>query len=511
MACLSFLAGCIENDIPFPVVEADIVAFEVRGQLEAAVIDNTQQTVKVNIADTVDMRNVRLLRFEVSNGAIVTPEITSTIDLTSPLTYTLTTYQEYPWVITGTQVIDRYIKVENQVGEAVFDLDSKMVLVNVASSTMLTDVTILDMKLGPAGSEILPAFSSVHDFTAVQKFICTYGDNVDIWSVRIVKSSVGVITGSANAYAKHALVDGQFQAGSGNPTFMYKKETDTEWITLPTTDVTVDDVRFNAKLPALDPQTNYIYKAVVGSLSGTEKSFTTEAAEQVKNSDFNEWCKGGTGDKSWFPDADLTSANYFWDSGNIGANTLGEKNPTMPEETIVISGKAAKLASTSVLGVFAAGSVYTGKFLELVGVSGAKLSFGIPFTSRPTALKGYYHYTPGTIDKANNKYSELRGKADTCHIYALVTDWTAPFEVNTSTGTFIDFKNNAGIIAMGQLIDGVGTGGQYKEFTLSFDYRSTTRKPAYILIVAAASKYGDFFTGSTSSVLYVDQFSLEYD
>ena len=30
-------------------------------------------------------------------------------------------------------------------------------------------------------------------------------------------------------------------------------------------------------------------------------------------------------------------------------------------------------------------------------------------------------------------------------------------------------------------------------------------------IAAAASKYGDYFTGSTSSVMYVDEFSLVYD
>ena len=33
----------------------------------------------------------------------------------------------------------------------------------------------------------------------------------------------------------------------------------------------------------------------------------------------------------------------------------------------------------------------------------------------------------------------------------------------------------------------------------------------YIVIAAAASKYGDYFTGSTSSVMYVEEFSLVYD
>ena len=51
----------------------------------------------------------------------------------------------------------------------------------------------------------------------------------------------------------------------------------------------------------------------------------------------------------------------------------------------------------------------------------------------------------------------------------------------------------------------------YIEFTLPLTYKSTTRIPRYIVIAASASKYGDYFTGSTSSVMYVDEFSLIYD
>ena len=32
-----------------------------------------------------------------------------------------------------------------------------------------------------------------------------------------------------------------------------------------------------------------------------------------------------------------------------------------------------------------------------------------------------------------------------------------------------------------------------------------------IVIVAAASKYGDFFTGGKGTVLYLDEFSFVYD
>ena len=38
-----------------------------------------------------------------------------------------------------------------------------------------------------------------------------------------------------------------------------------------------------------------------------------------------------------------------------------------------------------------------------------------------------------------------------------------------------------------------------------------TRTPKYIVLVAAASKYGDYFSGGVGRVLYVDEFSLVYD
>ena len=177
---------------------------------------------------------------------------------------------------------------------------------------------------------------------------------------------------------------------------------------------------------------------------------------------------------------------------------------------MVIKGKAAKLASTSIVGVFAAGNIYTGKYVKTAGV-GAQLDFGIPFASRPTSVKGYYNYSSGIIDKVKDKYAHIKGQQDTCHIYALLADWDAPFEINTTKEIFLDIKNDKNIIAYGDLQDGAGTGGQYKEFEIKFNYRDLSRKPKYILIVAAASKYGDYFSGSTSSVLYVDEFSLSYD
>ena len=502
---VALLWGCIENDIPYPVLKGSITNIQALGQVSAPAINEANGTVELFLADSVDLKKVTILNFEVSNDAEVTPPVTSTIDLTQPMVYTLTTFQEYVWTITANQTIERYIKVENQVGQAVFDTNSKIVVVYVSSDSDLSNIRILDMKLGPQGSTIIPNYENITDFRTSQQFGWFYKDRFETWTVRLVKSNVSVTTGSVNPFAKYALVSGEFNTSLGSPSFMYKKSTESQWQSF--TNVTVDGGSFSAKLTGLEPNTEYVVKAAAGTVSGAEKSFTTENAQQIPNSNFENWCKDG---KSWFPNADLTAANYIWDSGNIGANTMSEKNPTTAEESVVVKGKAAKLASTSIVGVFAAGNIYTGRYVKTAGI-GAQLDFGIPFTSRPTSLKGYYNYSPGPIDKTRSQYEHLKGKNDCCNIYIVLADWDKPFEINTTSGKFLDVENDRNIIAYGELLDDVGTNGKYKEFEVKFNYRDMNRTPKYILVVAAASRYGDYFTGGTSSVLYVDEFTLSYE
>lgn len=501
-----FMAGCIKNDIPYPVIEPKITGIQVRGQKAEADIDIENRIATVNLADTVDVKKVKILKFEVSDNATVSPAVASEVDLSEPLKYTLTTYQDYFWTVRAAQSIDRYIEVENQIGGAIFDEFSKIAIVSVAKSSFLNNIKINKMKIGPEGASVTPDFREITDFTTAQEFTWNYKDRSETWRIKVVKSDVSVVTGSANAFAKYVLASGEFQAGSGEPTFVYKKQTETEWKTFDG-EVVVEGGSFSAKITGLEPSAEYVIKSKVGELYGSEVAFTTESLLQIENSGFDNWIKEG---KSWYPNLDLSAEHYWWDSGNKGANTMGEKNPTIAEEGIVVKGKAAKLSSTAIVGVFAAGNIYTGKYVKTEGI-GAQLDFGIPFSSRPVSVKGYYNYSPGTIDKVKAKYSHLKGQSDTCHIYAVLADWDAPFVINTTKEIFLDVNNDKNIIAYGDLADGAGTNGEYKEFEIIFNYRDLARKPKYILIVAAASKYGDYFTGSTSSVLYVDEFSLSYD
>ena len=105
----------------------------------------------------------------------------------------------------------------------------------------------------------------------------------------------------------------------------------------------------------------------------------------------------------------------------------------------------------------------------------------------------------------------LKGKNDTCNIYMLLGDWDSPVEVRTNprNRNLIDF-NDPHIIAMAQLQSG-DVVSEYKQFEIEFKYRSTQRKPKYLISVIAASKYGDYFTGGDGSLLVVDEFEFDYD
>ena len=162
--------------------------------------------------------------------------------------------------------------------------------------------------------------------------------------------------------------------------------------------------------------------------------------------------------------------------------------------------------------------------------------FGQPFTSRPTQLKGWFKYKRGTtVDypkETDSRKTELQNSGgDQCSIYIALTDNAGvtyeehnyAYEINGDLSgddaanfkykNAIDFsENNPNIVAYGTITEDEAKGtGNWQEFTIDLEYRDLTRVPKYIIVVASASKYGDYFTGSTSSVMYIDDFSLVYD
>lgn len=272
-------------------------------------------------------------------------------------------------------------------------------------------------------------------------------------------------------------------------------------------------------LKGLTPGTTYEYRILEDTkISNMICEVTTEEASVLPNSGFENW----SGD---IPKLIYGSGeSMFWDSGNHGSQKV-DMNVTTPDSAVKHSGNySAKLSSiyASMLGIgqFAAGNIFIGQYLDtqMDGLTGhGVLGLGRPFASRPLALRGYIRYISGNVDKGGDKIAN--GTQDKGIIYVALTDgegeefngtrWS--FVIKTKESKFFD-KNGANVVAYGDKIWEASTEGEgMHEFIIPFEYKSMERIPNRIMLVAAASQFGDYFQGSTGSVMWLDDLELIYE
>ena len=354
------------------------------------------------------------------------------------------------------------------------------------------------------------------------------------YTIGVPVTATNTLIASANAWSSFAYLTGEVRSftdifDQSKLEFQYKTVEADEW-TKVSTGITVEekDKKFSTKLTGLTPATAYQCRLYYNDgsedgLTSETVDFTTETQTPLPNGNLDSWYKSG---KTWYAvsENDYNLSGSFWDSSNpgttTGAGALVNKNPTQGNSITVHTsgGQSAELksqyASAFGIGKFAAASLYTGKFNSLVGTNGAKIDFGQSFTSRPTALHGWFNYSSGKIDYRGGNTPEglgEKGSDDLCSIYIALSKKQKQVN-NTDTSTFLDLENDTDIIAYGRLDDTEAvTTNVWKEFTLNFKYK--TLEPLdtyYLIIVFSASKYGDYFTGSTSSVMYVDDLELIY-
>lgn len=331
----------------------------------------------------------------------------------------------------------------------------------------------------------------------------------------------------ANAWSNFAYLEGSILSSSeeldpASMHFEYKKADAEEWQTI-SANYNSGNQKFTATLTGLTPATQYTYRLAYEKSGNTyaseEVSFTTETTTELHNGNLDAWSQSGS---TWYPGSSSEAGNTtcFWNTSNPGTSQGmgaigGAVNPTQGVTSPVHTpgGKAAELKSTEKLSVFAAASLYTGSFLGLDGMS-ANMEFGKPFTSRPSALHGFYKYTPAVINKVDRTpdgVSIIKDETmDQCAIFIALATKSFQFN-NKKEEEYIDYANDPAIIAYGELPSGAATSGDnYTEFTIPLIYKSLTEKPTHIIIVCSASKYGDYMTGGVGSTMYVDDLELLY-
>lgn len=389
---------------------------------------------------------------------------------------------------------------------------------------------------------------TIKDGDLVLSLVVDY--DTEIWDDTIVFEPVATGLSASPAYeiwAAHARVHADVDPAENEGKtveFSYSANGST-WTTV----AGINDAEgtWMADLTGLTPSTEYTYKLLIdGEEVGESKTFTTEAAPNVPNGSFEyaSLVSGTSYYKFYDPDCGVAEGEtMFWGSGN-GEGSEGVNGSanmgiviTYVETSDKVDGNQSVLAATSQLaGFLAAGNIFTGQFAGLVGTEGGKVNFGRPWTSRPSALRLWCKYTTGKMDVVKDAPSGVNlveGETfDRAQIKFALGKWSyreyggtsiSPVHINTTDpSTFVDFATDASTIAYGDLIlynDSYSINGEvtataptsWIQYTIPLEYSNLMETPTHIIISCAASQYGDYFSGSTSSKLWVDGVELIYE
>lgn len=546
---LALLTGCaIENDIPYPTVEAAITAIAVEGQRAAegetnaaATIDNTAHVVTLYVNDSVDVSRLRITQLALNPTDVeltldsalcddaerfpfghfasldsVPASANTRVDFSSPVTFTLRKYADYPWKVTVNQIIQRDIEADGMTRH-VLDADSRTVIIYMNPKTFdAENVNIKTLNLGGEYGEVTPDPTTVHDFTTSQTFLARLNWEPEgqfrEWHVYVYPDpeSGNEATGDVFAMVSRAIINGSVTSGR-TPTVEYKEQNASTWQTVDEKNMEVKGGKFTATLTGLTGSTTYNYRVSVDGVPGAEQSFTTVAAAELPNGSLDSWSEGAlqaSGNKYYIPNAE---GEDFWGTGN-SATALYKTNVTSPTSDSY-SGQAAELKSQNALNVkMAAGNLFTGTF-ERKGMDG-ELLFGREFTSFPTGLRFYYKYTTapmqttGVSTVLTPEVEKIVGQPDSCHVYIALAD--KPYEVRTNPQDRQLFdKTDAGIIAYGEFVSAKNV-SSYEPHTIDLVYRDY-RTPKYLIIVCSSSKYGDYYLAGEGSTLWLDEMELIYE
>ena len=517
------LAGCIKNDLPYPVVEIAIEAIDAEGLDGTPQIDLAQRTVTLPLLETTDIRNVDITHVAITEGGSSSIAFPGTFDLRTPLYTTLSLYQDYLWSIVATQNIERYFNVRKQVGAAVIDPVNRTATAYVSRSTDLANVEVTALKLGPAEiTTYTPQIEGPTSFETVRLVDVTAHGRTEQWRLHVEQTDVTVRITQCDAWARIVWLaaDGLSDTEMG---FRYRKKGDDAWI--PVTDVEIEGGTFRTKLSGLQPETTYEVTAYSDADESDIREFTTESEPTLPNSGFETWST--IGDILYPYAADATPSEQYWGTGNPGSMTLNKlvttnvKEPRPGSEGQYSAQLESQYVSVLGVGKFAAGNLFTGRYARTQGTEGY-VDFGQPFTGHPVALRGWVKYNRGKIDYIKSVPAGLtlsKGDPDQGVIYIALGTWTAaeyggtdqsPVEIYT--GDVKTFFNPQGkdVIAYGELVL-ENSIDEWQEFTISLDYNSTSIQPTHLMIVCSASRYGDYFTGSSDSEMWVDDFELIYE
>lgn len=528
-------ASCIRNDIPYPVVTLEILGVEGEGFVCGPEdIDAKSCVVTLHLDETTDISRVKISAITITEGGKSSIPLSGEFDMRGDIQAVLSLYQDYEWTIRAEQHIERIFLVEGQIGEAEFDEELRTARVSVPMGTDLQHIVIQQLKLGPEGiTTMMPAPEELTSFETYRTVDIRYHDFEERWQLYVVPTDIKAELIRADAWTRLIWLYGQ-----GLPDtelgFRYRVAGSEEWTDVPRERVEITGGTFKACLAGLAPDTEYEILAYSGEDESVVTRVTTQSEIALMNGGFEDWCAL---DGIVYPGPDKDGA--WWGTGNpgaaIAATTLTDKTDDVRPGS---QGKYAarlesKLAAIAGVGRLAAGNLFVGRYMGTRGTNGI-VGFGRPFGVRPTALRGWVKYQCGAITDVGITQppgvTVSKGDPDCGIIYFALGTWTPEEygvcekeEGNKQVGTdevpiCIDTRdkntffnpNTPAVVAYGEMTFDKSV-EEWQEFTIKLNYNSTDVTPTHIVLVCSASRYGDYYTGSRDSKMWVDDFELIYD
>ncbi|MBQ7856176.1 MAG: PCMD domain-containing protein [Alistipes sp.] len=522
------LSSCIKNDIPYPVVELGITSISVEGASGASTIDHANRTISIPLKENTDIRNVKITDAKYTDGATLSKPIVGTFDMRYPQYITLSLYQDYEWTITAEQNIDRRFSVVGQIGDTEWDVERCIAKAYRRADFGLDTVTVTQLRFGPTPEYVcFRDKSELRDFTSGKEpntltTIVEAYNRSEIWRLIVEprEPSVDITRCTAGSQVIWIAATGIEGTESG---FRYRAKTEEQWHEVPEEWYSSKGGKLELIIRHLTPRTEYeVYGYAItdnGEQHSNVRTVTTGDIFTLPNGDFEQWYHNG---KFWNPA--ISADTEWWGTGNQGSSIAGVVL-TSPLESLLRPGtpgsKCVQMSSQNAILKFAAGNCFVGKFDKIVGTDGL-VNFGRPYTERPTSLKGWVKYQQGTIDCVPRPDMQGKtpneGEPDGGIIYIAVGRWDAatyggtdisPVQVDTRNESSFFNSKNPGIIGYGEIKYDASC--DWYEFNIPLEYRDYESKPTHIIIVCTSSRYGDYYVGSSNSMMWIDDFELCYD
>ena len=524
-------------------------------------IDYENRTITAYFPETKDLGSVKIVNVTYDReGVKSSVPLMGVHDLNAPFKFDIRLYYDFTWKLVAVREIDRVVAVAGQLGTPVIDQENCRVFLKVGKKINPARVDVTALKLGPAGlteyvmydpvsgeklfeggDEFVEYLKKMNMSDALEVYVTAFGVT-NKWSIFLEVSDVSVEIQRVSPWTFDAYVVEIGEAGTASQ-FKFREKGVEDWTDLESSDVSADGGMYTAHIKGLKAQTEYEVYAVSGADQTPVTEFVTSQATPLPNGslEYTSLVTGKDYYKFYDPACGVNEGSYmFWGSGNgegpDGIN--GSANMgiviTVVDTKDKVHGKQSVCAQTSeMVGILAAGNLFTGQFHGLVGTEGGMVNFGRPWTTRPKALKLQLKYITDKINiisKMPPGITLTNQDYDRAQIKVALGNWNykdyggtpdSPVHINTTKpSTFVDYSTDKSTIAYGDLIvynDGYRLNNSEKvssstemwqEFTIPLKYNDNFVVPTHIIVSCAASQYGDYFTGCSSSKLWLDAFEL---